>query len=81
MDGAVHFIRTFADLKLREEITEESDKVTVVRYNPLGVVVCIVPWNFPILIAVGKNCIRYTHGQHGPCEAITVYSGEWAQTC
>lgn len=54
MDGAVHFIRTFADLKLREEITEESDKVTVVRYNPLGVVVCIVPWNFPILIAVGK---------------------------
>lgn len=40
---------------LPEEIVEESERRTVVtRYVPLGVVAAIVPWSFPLFLAVGK---------------------------
>lgn len=33
---------------------EDDEKQVVVRYTPLGVCVGIVPWNFPILLAMAK---------------------------
>jgi len=34
---------------------EDSEQRTVVTgYVPLGVVAAIVPWNYPLLLAVGK---------------------------
>ena len=54
VDFAIHWIRTICDLKLPEEVYDESDKKVVVRYTPLGVCVGIVPWNYPILLACGK---------------------------
>ena len=36
-------------------VIEDTDERTVItRYTPLGVVCAIVPWNFPIRLAVGK---------------------------
>lgn len=37
-----------------EEVANEKDHKIVVRYTPLGTVVGIVPWNFPILLCVSK---------------------------
>lgn len=48
------WMRSIAKLELSEEKFEEPDKNIIVRYTPLGVAVGIVPWNYPILLAVGK---------------------------
>jgi acyl-CoA reductase-like NAD-dependent aldehyde dehydrogenase len=49
------WLRAFSKLELKEEVIQEDDtKMTVQRYTPLGVVVGIVPWNFPIHLALGK---------------------------
>lgn len=48
-------MRALSDLELKEEVIEEdNEKEVIVRYTPLGVVVGIVPWNFPVQLACGK---------------------------
>jgi acyl-CoA reductase-like NAD-dependent aldehyde dehydrogenase len=54
IDIAVAWIRATASIELPVEKTDAGDKEIVVRYTPLGVAVGIVPWNFPVLLAVGK---------------------------
>lgn len=53
-DIALTITRTMAKMEIPEEKYEDGDKQTIVRYTPLGVAVGIVPWNFPILLALGK---------------------------
>jgi len=44
-----------AKLRVPEEVIEDTaEKKIITRYTPLGVVVGIVPWNFPISTAVSK---------------------------
>lgn len=55
VDAGCQWIRTLSSWDLQEEIVEEEgDKQVIVRYTPLGCAVGIVPWNFPIHLAVGK---------------------------
>lgn len=51
---SVQWLREIAKLELPVQKFEEAERTIVVRYTPLGVAVGIVPWNFPILLAVGK---------------------------
>lgn len=54
----VTWLRSLADTgeKLKEEIVEETEeKQTITRYTPLGVVVGIVPWNFPVVSTTVHN--------------------------
>ncbi|MCJ1406355.1 hypothetical protein MMC19_000420 [Ptychographa xylographoides] len=44
------------NLRLPEERWEDDEKVIVTRYVPMGVVAAIIPWNFPIVLAIGKIC-------------------------
>jgi acyl-CoA reductase-like NAD-dependent aldehyde dehydrogenase len=45
------FIRYFATLELPVEVLQDDDTKRVELYRkPLGVVACIIPWNFPLLI-------------------------------
>jgi acyl-CoA reductase-like NAD-dependent aldehyde dehydrogenase len=53
--GSTAWLRAIATQRLPDEQVEETDERRVVtRHTPVGVVGAIVPWNFPILLAVWK---------------------------
>jgi acyl-CoA reductase-like NAD-dependent aldehyde dehydrogenase len=53
--GSADWLRATASLRLPEEMVDETDERRVVtRHTPVGVVGAIVPWNFPILLAIWK---------------------------
>ncbi|MGQ4615702.1 aldehyde dehydrogenase family protein [Nocardia sp. R7R-8] len=53
--GSVAWFREIAKQALPEEVLEDTPERKVIsRHTPLGVVGAIVPWNFPILLAVWK---------------------------
>ncbi|RAO68977.1 uncharacterized protein BHQ10_004989 [Talaromyces amestolkiae] len=54
MNIAIKWIRTMTNLDLPTHKIEEEGKTIVTRYTPLGVVVAIIPWNYPIFLATGK---------------------------
>ncbi|KAH7058821.1 Aldehyde/histidinol dehydrogenase [Macrophomina phaseolina] len=48
-------LREIAKLRLPDEVIEDTDeRSVVVRHTPLGVGVGIVPWNWPLLLGIGK---------------------------
>ncbi|GFF27415.1 probable aldehyde dehydrogenase [Aspergillus udagawae] len=52
---AVQWTRTIPTIEIPETVIEDTDEHTIIqRYTPLGVCGAIVPWNFPVLLAVGK---------------------------
>ncbi|KAI4129423.1 MAG: hypothetical protein LQ338_002263 [Usnochroma carphineum] len=52
---ATTWLRAFSTMKLPEDIIEDNeDRQVIVRYTPLGVACGIVPWNYPILLMIGK---------------------------
>ncbi|KAF5856048.1 hypothetical protein ETB97_007991 [Aspergillus alliaceus] len=66
VESAVMWIKGLASLELPETVLEETaERKIVQRFVPLGVAAAIVPWNFPVLLAIGKltsalvtgNCI------------------------
>ncbi|MFO1468055.1 MAG: aldehyde dehydrogenase family protein [Steroidobacteraceae bacterium] len=53
--GSVYWLREIAKQSLPAEVIQDSDDRRVItQFTPLGVVGAIVPWNFPILLAVWK---------------------------
>jgi acyl-CoA reductase-like NAD-dependent aldehyde dehydrogenase len=53
--GSVYWLREISKQTLPDEVVEDTeDRRVVTRFSPLGVVGGIVPWNFPVLLAVWK---------------------------
>ncbi|WP_372747208.1 aldehyde dehydrogenase family protein [Litorivivens sp.] len=53
--GSAAWLKEIATQSLEDEVLEDSaERRVVTRYTPLGVVGAIVPWNFPLLLAVWK---------------------------
>ncbi|KAK1255590.1 hypothetical protein MKX07_007849 [Trichoderma sp. CBMAI-0711] len=50
---ANQFIELLAKYEIPEKRQEDETKYTIVRYEPLGVVAAICPWNFPLMLAAG----------------------------
>ncbi|KAJ5281974.1 Aldehyde dehydrogenase N-terminal [Penicillium angulare] len=49
------WIRAISAFEIPRNIIEETENRTIVqRYTPIGVAAAIVPWNFPVLLAIGK---------------------------
>lgn len=42
------------ELRIPEERLEDDTRITITRHVPVGVVVAICPWNFPLALSVGK---------------------------
>ncbi|MDQ1002203.1 acyl-CoA reductase-like NAD-dependent aldehyde dehydrogenase [Neobacillus niacini] len=52
---AVYWLKESANHRLSTEVLEESETTYIEKhYTPLGVVGAIVPWNFPVLLAMFK---------------------------
>ncbi|OQD60696.1 hypothetical protein PENPOL_c021G04977 [Penicillium polonicum] len=52
---AVRWLKGLSEIEVPETIIEEDEERQIVqRYVPLGVSAGIVPWNFPVLLAIGK---------------------------
>src|SRR5699024_7343813 len=52
---AATWARQIPDIEIPENASEDTDERRIVqRYTPIGVAAAIVPWNFPLLLAVGK---------------------------
>ena len=55
VDAADMWIRYFAETEIPRIVLHDDDKARIeTRYRPLGVVVAITPWNFPISSALNK---------------------------
>ncbi|KAM3069063.1 hypothetical protein ACMFMG_004244 [Clarireedia jacksonii] len=51
----VAMVRDTSTLELTDEVVHETDDlVATVRYVPIGICAALVPWNYPLLLAVGK---------------------------
>ncbi|KAK5129278.1 hypothetical protein LTR08_003634 [Meristemomyces frigidus] len=48
------FFQHHISLDIPEERFEDDEKILTTRYTPLGVVGAICPWNFPIILSLGK---------------------------
>ena len=49
------WIRGLSAIEIPENVIEDNaEKKIVQRYTPMGVAGAILPWNFPVLLAVGK---------------------------
>ncbi|KAL4765313.1 aldehyde dehydrogenase family protein [Aspergillus foveolatus] len=52
---AVTWTRQLPTIEIPENVIQDKEECRIVqRYTPLGVAAAIVPWNFPVLLAVGK---------------------------
>lgn len=55
VDMALTWLRAFAKMKVEDEIIEDTEDRTIYStFPPLGVCAAIVPWNWPILLGLGK---------------------------
>ncbi|MEO0713365.1 MAG: aldehyde dehydrogenase family protein [Pseudomonadota bacterium] len=53
--GGAHWFMETAKMDIPEDVVEDSEtRYHVTRYDPIGVVAAIVPWNFPIILASFK---------------------------
>lgn len=54
VECAIFWIRGMNKLELRDEVIDEPERRATIRYTPLGVVGAIIPWNYPIQLAIVK---------------------------
>ncbi|KAF2170087.1 hypothetical protein M409DRAFT_19694 [Zasmidium cellare ATCC 36951] len=52
--GLVGWFSHHDTLDIPEDRVEDDEKTITTRYTPLGVVGAICPWNFPIILSIGK---------------------------
>lgn len=52
---AIQWIRTFATMEVKDEVLDDNEERIITQtFPPLGVCCGIVPWNWPVLLGLGK---------------------------
>ncbi|KAG5298830.1 aldehyde dehydrogenase [Histoplasma capsulatum G186AR] len=55
IQSGIASVKATANFELKDEVLENNeDRELIPRYTPLGVVVGIVPWNFPVMLCLIK---------------------------
>jgi acyl-CoA reductase-like NAD-dependent aldehyde dehydrogenase len=55
LDFSLTWLRAFAEMEIKDEVLkEDEDKVVYSTHPPIGVCAGIVPWNWPVLLGLGK---------------------------
>ncbi|GKZ87163.1 hypothetical protein AnigIFM59636_000292 [Aspergillus niger] len=55
LDMAIQWTRSLSTIAIPKTVVSETeDREVIQRYTPIGVSAAIVPWNFPVLLAIGK---------------------------
>ncbi|KAF3805683.1 putative aldehyde dehydrogenase FUS7 [Colletotrichum gloeosporioides] len=55
MTMTIAWLRAFATMEVKDEVLEDNDEKTIYStFPPLGVCGAIVPWNWPMLLGLGK---------------------------
>jgi acyl-CoA reductase-like NAD-dependent aldehyde dehydrogenase len=55
LDSTLTWLRAFATMEIKDEVLQEDDdKIIYSTHPPIGVCAGIVPWNWPILLGLGK---------------------------
>ena len=55
VDLALGSLRTFATMEVKDELLDDNDERSITQtFPPLGVCCGIIPWNLPIVLALGK---------------------------
>jgi len=79
------FLDHFATFDLPVEVVQDdSEKRVEVHRKPLGVVACIVPWNFPLLIGAHKVALALLAGNAcvlKPAPSTPITSAIFAEIC
>ncbi|OQE29600.1 hypothetical protein PENSTE_c002G05489 [Penicillium steckii] len=79
IDDSLKFLRFNASQSLPDEVNYEDDKIKILStHHPIGVVGAICPWNFPLVLAIGKiaaalvmgNCIIVKPSPFTPCSTL-----------
>jgi acyl-CoA reductase-like NAD-dependent aldehyde dehydrogenase len=81
------WLRAFAKMELKDELLDDNDERTIYStFHPLGVCGAIVPWNWPVLLGLGKvgpalitgNCIIMKPSPYTPYSGLKL--GEMAMS-
>lgn len=52
---AIQWMKTFATMEVKDEILDDNEERVITQtFPPLGVCCGIVPWNWPVLLGLGK---------------------------
>lgn len=52
--GGAYFLSQYANTEIPKRVTEDGTRKTIISYEPLGVAAGLVPWNYPVIIAIFK---------------------------
>ncbi|PWY79694.1 aldehyde dehydrogenase [Aspergillus heteromorphus CBS 117.55] len=75
---AANWLRYPAQFEIPQKKYEDDEQVIITKYEPLGVVAAICPWNFPLMLAIGKiapaiatgNCVIVKPSPFTPYTAL-----------
>ncbi|KAJ5190869.1 uncharacterized protein N7498_009854 [Penicillium cinerascens] len=62
-------------LRIPEERIEDETRIAITRHVPVGVVAAICPWNFPLVLSIGKILPALLTGSDLPPGVVQVIGG------
>ena len=62
-----------------ETITDDAELKLILRYVPVGLVAAICPWNYPLVLAMGKDWRSLNYRELRDYKTIATYSIQYLE--